>query len=253
MSPRAKHEYLEAVVQRYRNADRAGKSRILDEFCTTCGHHRKHAIRLLRGFKRFTAPPPKTRGRKPLYHSPALLKPLKAIWLQANLPCSKRLKALLPLWLPGYQALFGELAPELHHALLRISPATIDRVLQPTRLRTTRRGRCTTKPGSLLRTQIPIGTNQWQQARPGFLEADTVAHCGPSAAGSSSTPSTASTSLLAGPSNARSGGGGRLPSWSSCDPSRPACPSPCWASIATTAPSSSTTTWCATSSSAPGP
>jgi hypothetical protein len=184
MSPRTKREYLEAVFLRYKHAERAGKSRILDEFCATCGHHRKHAIRLLRDFKRFTAPPPEKRGRKPLYHGPALLQPLKAIWLAANLPCSKRLQALLPLWLPGYQALFGALAPAIHRALLRISPATIDRVLQPTRLRSPRRGRCTTKPGSLLRTQIPIGTNQWQQTRPGFLEADTGAHCGASAAGS---------------------------------------------------------------------
>jgi hypothetical protein len=184
MSPRFKREYLEALFLRYKHADRAGKSRILDEFCATCGHHRKHAIRLLRNLKRFTAPPPKKRGRKPLYHGPALLKALKTIWLEANLPCSKRLHALLPLWLPGYQALFGRLPAALHDTLLRISPATIDRVLQPTRLAHTRRGRCTTKPGSLLRTQIPIGTNQWQQTRPGFLEADTVAHCGPSAAGS---------------------------------------------------------------------
>lgn len=183
MSPRSKREYLEAVFLRYKNADRTDKSRILDEFCATCGHHRKHAIRLLRGVKRFTAPLRKKRGRKPLYRSPALLKPLKTIWLEANLPCSKRLQALLPLWLPGYQALFGSLTPEIRHALLRISPATIDRVLKPTRISATRRGRCTTKPGSLLRTQIPIGTNQWQQTRPGFLEADTVAHCGPAAAG----------------------------------------------------------------------
>ena len=183
MSPRSRREYLEAVVLRYRNADRAGKSRILDEFCATCGHHRKHAIRLLRGFKRFTAPRPKKRGRRPVYATPALLKPLKAIWLAANLPCSKRLHALLPLWLPGYHALWGALPPAIHRALLRISPATIDRVLQPTRLQATRRGRSTTKPGSLLRRQIPIGTNQWEQTRPGFLEADTVAHCGPSLAG----------------------------------------------------------------------
>ena len=183
MSPRSRREYLEAVVLRYRNADRAGKSRILDEFCATCGHHRKHAIRLLRSFKRFTAPRPKKRGRRPVYATPALLKPLKTIWLAANLPCSKRLKALLPLWLPGYHALWGALPPAIHRALLRISPATIDRVLQPTRLQATRRGRSTTKPGSLLRRQIPIGTNQWEQTRPGFLEADTVAHCGPSLAG----------------------------------------------------------------------
>lgn len=51
MSPRSRREYLEALVLRYKPADRAGKSRILDGFCATCGHHRKHAIRLLRGWK----------------------------------------------------------------------------------------------------------------------------------------------------------------------------------------------------------
>jgi hypothetical protein len=183
MSPRSRREYLEALVVRYKIADRAGKSRILDEFCATCGHHRKHAIRLLRSFRRFTASPPQKRGRKPGYTAPALLTPLKKIWLEANLPCSKRLQALLPLWLPGYEALWGPLPPAIHRALLRISPATIDRVLQPTRLAAPPRGRCATKPGSLLRSQIPIGTNQWEQTRPGFLEADTVAHCGSALAG----------------------------------------------------------------------
>ena len=183
MSPRSKREYLEALFLRYKNSDRANKSLILDEFCSTCGHHRKHAIRLLRGFKRFTAPRPKKRGRKPVYHCQTIIKPLKKIWLEANLPCSKRLKAILPLWLPGYQSIFGALKTETHQALLRISPATIDRLLNPTRISHTRRGRCTTKPGSLLRNQIPIGTNQWEQTRPGFLEADTVAHCGSSLSG----------------------------------------------------------------------
>jgi hypothetical protein len=44
-------------------------------------------------------------------------------------------------------------------------------------------GRSTTKPGTLLRRQIPIKTNQWDETRPGFLEADTVAHCGDTTAG----------------------------------------------------------------------
>jgi hypothetical protein len=183
MSPRSRREYVEALFVRYKNADRAQKGQILDEFCATCGYHRKHAIRLLRGFKRFSIPKRKKRGRKPLYHQERILTPLKKIWLAANLPCSKRLKAILPLWLPGYQELFGPLPADTHHALLRISCATIDRLLKPTRIRYTRHGRSTTKPGSLLRHQIPIGTNQWDQTRPGFLEADTVAHCGTSMAG----------------------------------------------------------------------
>ena len=77
----------------------------------------------------------------------------------------------------------GPLSDETHQALMQISASTIDRILKPTRIRYTQRGRSTTKPGTLLRKQIPIGTNQWDQSRPGFLEADTVAHCGTSVAG----------------------------------------------------------------------
>jgi hypothetical protein len=183
MSPRAKLEYVQAVSLRYKYARRIDKSRILDELCANCGYHRKHAIRLLRRVKRFRHSNPRRRGPKPVYHSEAILKPLKSIWLTANLPCSKRLKAILPLWLPGYQALQGALAPETYQALMRISAASIDRLLRPVRVRYRNRGRCTTKPGTLLRHQIPVGTNQWDQNRPGFLEADTVAHCGQSMAG----------------------------------------------------------------------
>src|SRR5512143_991344 len=100
MSPRSKREYVEAVFLRYKQASRSEKGRILDEFCTTCGYHRKYAIRRLRQFKRFTQPKPKRRGPKPVYHNEAILRPLKKIWLTANQPCSKRLKAVLPLWLP---------------------------------------------------------------------------------------------------------------------------------------------------------
>ena len=64
-----------------------------------------------------------------------------------------------------------------------ISPATIDRLMQPIRIRYKKRGRSTTKPGTLLRNQIPIQTNQWDERRPGFIEADTVAHCGESLSG----------------------------------------------------------------------
>lgn len=66
---------------------------------------------------------------------------------------------------------------------MKISPSTIDRLLKPTRIKYKRRGRATTKPGTLLRKQIPIKTNQWDETRPGFLEADTVAHCGDSLIG----------------------------------------------------------------------
>jgi len=183
MSPRSKREYREAVHLRYKNATRHEKTAILDEFCATCKCHRKHAIRVLKRFKRFTKPKPKKRGPKPIYGKDEIITPLKRIWLAANLPCSKRLKVMLPIWLPGYVDLFGELSVEVTNALLKISPPTIDRILAPTRIQYKKRGRSTTKPGTLLRKQIPIKTNQWNESCPGFLEADTVAHCGDSTSG----------------------------------------------------------------------
>jgi hypothetical protein len=183
MSPRSKRDYVEAILLRYKKASRKEKTTILDQFCTVCGYHRKHAIRLLREFKRFTKPKARKRGRPSRYHTPAILNPLKTIWVTANLPCSKRLKAILPLWLPGYSRQFGTLSPEATTALTTISPATIDRVLKSVRVSYHKRGRATTKPGTLLRKHIPVNTTQWDEARPGFLEADTVAHCGSSTAG----------------------------------------------------------------------
>lgn len=183
MSPISKREYLEAISTRYRNTSRSEKTAILNEFCSTCGYHRKHAIRILRNFKRFIKRKSKRKGRTPLYHKETIIKPLTRIWLAANLPCSKRLKAILPIWLPGYIQHFGSLSAEVIKALHTISPATLDRLLKPAKVKYRGRGRATTKPGTLLRKQIPIKTNQWDESRPGFMEADTVAHCGNSLSG----------------------------------------------------------------------
>lgn len=183
MSPRSKKEYVEAIFLRYKHASRKEKTAILDELCTVCGYHRKYAIKRLKSFKRFTKPKPKKRGRPVRYNTHNILKPLKKIWLAANLPCSKRLKVIIPLWLPGYIQTFGNLSSEVVDALMSISAASIDRVLKPVRVSYTKHGRATTKPGTLLRKHIPIKTDQWNESRPGFLEADTVAHCGESLAG----------------------------------------------------------------------
>lgn len=183
MSPQAKEEYVEVLFKRYKEATRKEKTQIIDECCAVCGYHRKHAIRRLRGYKRFTKPRKKKRGRPSVYNTEVVIRPLKQIWLTANLPCSKRLKAILSLWLPKYIEYFGPLAEEIIKALLTLSPATIDRILKPVRVQYQKRGRSTTKPGTLLRKQIPINTNQWDESRPGFLEADTVAHCGDSTLG----------------------------------------------------------------------
>lgn len=179
MSPRFKKEYMETIYLRYKRATRRiEKSALITELCITCSWHRKHAIRALKNFKRFTKPKPKKRGKPSVYNIPSIIEPIKRIWLSSGQPCSKLLKPTVQLWLPSYAQEFGGLPLTTVKSLLRISPATIDRILKPVRIKYTKRGRSTTKPGTLLRKSIPIKTNQWDEWRPGFLEADTVAHCG---------------------------------------------------------------------------
>jgi len=79
MSPRSKREYVEALQQRYKNASRGERTIILNELCATCGYNRKYAIRLLRGFKRFTRPKPRKRGKPSVYQKEEILAPLKKI------------------------------------------------------------------------------------------------------------------------------------------------------------------------------
>jgi hypothetical protein len=65
-----------------------------------------------------------------------------------------------------------------------MSQSTIDRLLRRWRMSGTRRGLSTTKPGTLLKNSIPIRTfGDWNENKPGFLEADLVAHCGESTEG----------------------------------------------------------------------
>lgn len=180
MTNDAKHQYLEEIRPRYHKANRKEKKAILDEFCATCGYHRKYAIRLLNQSPRSKAKATLKRGPKSQYDDPMILEILKYFWRRTNLPCSKRLKVILQLWLPFYPYY---LPPALEAKLISISPATIDRLMRPMRARFNKQGLATTKPGTLLKKHIPIKTNQWDETQPGFIEADTLAHCGTSTAG----------------------------------------------------------------------
>lgn len=185
MSPQSKREYFKAVWLRYQKASsRAVKSTILDELCANCRFNRKYAIRRLRNLKIVRHKRAKNKpGPKPQYQQPEFLAVLKQIWITANLACSKRLKAILPLWLPAYQEEFGSLPFEILKKLSRISPASIDRVLRPIKHLYRGKGQGATKPGLLLKHHIPIKTDQWDEKRPGFLETDTLMHCGTSLEG----------------------------------------------------------------------
>lgn len=181
MSSSAKKEYLEEIRKRYFTSTKAEKSLILDEFCQTCRFNRKYAIRLI---SKKQHRPNKRKGRPKKYHSTAIINFLKDIWVVTNLACSQRLKAAIPLWLPYYVLHYKNILTQKDEQLLQeISPRTIDRLLKRLKSKYKKFGLSTTKPGSLLKKQVPIKLNQWDESRPGFIEADTVAHCGSSIAG----------------------------------------------------------------------
>lgn len=180
MGGESRREYLAAIRLRYHEASRQEKTVILNEFCSVCEYHRKHALRLLNQREK---KPKKRPGRKPLYDAPEVLMALKRIWLATDQMCSKRLVAAIPLWLPYYEKHYGKLTGDITGKLLAIRAATIDRHLAPIRIKVGPKGLGGTKPGRLLRNQIPIRTHNWDITQPGFMEADTVAHCGNSLAG----------------------------------------------------------------------
>jgi hypothetical protein len=175
-----RNSYLQAILVRYILASRSEKKKILDEFCAVCNYNRKYAIRLLN--KKTVSNKQKT-GPKPIYQNESFLEPLKRIWFTADQPCSRKLKTIIGTWLPSYEATYGPLAQPIKQKLLSISRSTIDRILKPIRAVNKMKGRCLTKPGSLLKSKIPIQFAHWDIDKPGYLEADTVAHCGDNIAG----------------------------------------------------------------------
>lgn len=175
--------YLELIRAKYKKANKVEKGAILVEFCEHSGYHKKHAIRLLNQKPSRRKRVLGQRGRRNQYPSQEYLAPLKRIWLATNQLCGKRLKEAMPMWLPHYKSAYETLSEEHYQGLLRMSASTIDRLLKPCKINF-KRGLSGTKPGRLLKKHIPIKTDQWNETQPGFLEADTVAHCGTSLEGS---------------------------------------------------------------------
>jgi len=175
-------EYAEAVRERYFRCSKKAKTEMLNEFVATTGLHRKAAIRLL---NRRDRPPLRKRRGRPRLYGLEVMAALKVAWEATDRLCSKRFHPFLPE-LTGILKRKGELSlsEEIETQLCRMSPSTIDRILRRWRGSGLRRSLSTTKPGTLLKNVIPVRTfSEWNEKKPGFLEADLVAHCGDSAEG----------------------------------------------------------------------
>ena len=168
----------ETTAIRYRQASKGDKTKILDELCATTGWHRNHARKALKA-----ALGPKVasqRKPRPPTYGPEVIAALTVCWGVLDMPAGKRLAPMLSELVLVLRH-FGELViDDVTAALLvSMSAATIDRRLAPQRGRQQLKGRCTTKPGSLLKSQIPVRTwAEWDDAVPGFVEIDLVSHDG---------------------------------------------------------------------------
>ena len=176
MSQNEKKAYYYAIKERYLKATKIEKSAILNEFCLVCGYNKKYAIRILNKAEPIVKIR-KSPGKKSVYFSDDFIAALKNIWIATDFICSKRLKEAIPIWLPHYESTYGLIPDDIKKRFKTISAATIDRLLRPVRLYS-KKGLSGTKPGTLLKNQIPIRTDNWDINKPGFMEADTVAHCG---------------------------------------------------------------------------
>ena len=175
MTTEMKRIYLETIRSRYRKSTKKQKSIILTEFCEVTGYERKYAIRILWNH---VEPRSRRPGPKRTY-SHAVIPHLIYFWNAMNRCCSKKMKAALPLWLPFYREPLQETTKR---ELLQMSSSTIDRRLKDYRDGKALRGLSATT-STWIKSKIPIKLLDHEIKEPGFIESDTVAHCGVSLSG----------------------------------------------------------------------
>lgn len=183
VSMATRDELVAAVVNRYARSDRTERGRILDEFVAVTGHHRKHAMRLLRGGKAARDRQGQRRGR---IYDAAVHEALIVLWEASDRICGKRLRPLLPVLVGAMERHEHlQLAPEVRTGVLAMSAATIDRALRAVKDPAGGKKRRRAPPSAAVRRSVPVRTfSDWQNPAPGFVEADLVAHSGSTTRGS---------------------------------------------------------------------
>ncbi len=182
----ARREITAAIAERYGSADRVGKGRILDELCKVTGWHRKHAIRKLGDRDVPSSVSTDTPRRRRSTYGATIKDALVALWEASDRICGKRLKVMIPTLLPALERHGRLTLGKADRALvLKVSAATIDRLLVDTKVSVSGGRRRRVGFYSSIRREVPIRTfNDWNDPPPGFCEVDMVAHGGTSVAGS---------------------------------------------------------------------
>lgn len=183
MSLKSRKELVKKAKGRYLKADKQEKTKILEELFQNTGLNRNYLTQILSATVDLDYVNPINRKRRETYDA-NVIHYLKKIWTIFDYPCGQRLAPMLPEYISVLEK-FKEitLLDSIKEKLLKIQSATIDRRLIKFRTFRHKKVFSTTKPGSLLKKNIPIKTSSWDEARLGFGELDTVAHCGSSASG----------------------------------------------------------------------
>jgi hypothetical protein len=182
MSYQACKEYLAVIVDGYKKAPKAEKTRILTEASRITGLSRKHLVRMMtlskeRLLKR------KASGRPKKYPRAMLIPHVQFLWIQMERVSAKRMKANYADWLHLYKA--DGFTTEMRLMLERMSASTLARFLREIRKNdlVTKGLSATRCPARYMKNKVPINTLDSKIDRPGFFQSDTVAHCGDSTAG----------------------------------------------------------------------
>jgi hypothetical protein len=183
------------IAPRYQKARKKDKGIILDEFIELTGYGRRYASYVLRSHGKKVRISEKkvligdvrkrARAKRSRTYDDAVVEVLKKVWYIMDCICGKRLAPVLKEVVSRLQR-YREIRvdPEVRRKLVKMSAATIDRLLAKERRKQTIKGRSNTKPGTLLKHQIPIRTfSDWNEQRPGFTEIDLVGHDGGDAHG----------------------------------------------------------------------
>jgi hypothetical protein len=176
LSLQVRREVSKETALRYQKSRKKEKTRILDEFVALTGYTRHHASWVLRTWGK-RSPPKRTRDRPRVYDK-RLFDALRKVWIVCDCICGKRLAPYLKVIVPVLIA-HNELEVDTETAekLVRISAATIDRLLAPERAKYILKPR--SRAGSSLMNRIPVKTfSQWDRTRPGDVQVDLVEHNG---------------------------------------------------------------------------
>lgn len=194
LTMKEKRSVAAVTARSYQRARKKDKKVVLDQFIELTGYNRSYAARLLRQHGKRTRVGTTTivgdvtkkveRERRRTY-TKDVLEALKKIWMIMDCICGKRLKAAIADLIPVLKENMEiRLTRATEGKLLKISPATIDRLLAPERKKQLLKGRSGTKPGTLLKHQIPIRTfSEWDESKPGYVEVDLVGHDGGDSSG----------------------------------------------------------------------